>query len=266
MSTNDRRIPAYFSKYPTVRFERSEDGVLVMSLHRNGEALTFTARDHEAFVDAFYDVSRDRDNKVVLLTGAGGHFIPGIDFPSFGDVSDPDVWSKVHDEGTQILENIANIRVPMIWALEGKAHVHAEYGLLANVIVAGESTTFDDLPHFAGGIIPGDGVFTLWSYFVGPGRAQAMLLDPQPMTARAAHQLGVVSEVVPDGTALARAKAIAQSYLAKPEVTRRNTRIHFVQPIKERIVREVGYGLALEGASAAALVKSFRAAAKEVQS
>jgi hypothetical protein len=31
-----------------------------------------------------------------------------------------------------------------------------------------------------------------------------------------------------------------------------------VQPIKERIVHEVGYGLALEGASAAALVKSMR--------
>lgn len=147
--TTDRSQPAYFSKYPTVRFERSHDGILVMSLHKNGGPLTFTAQDHESLVDAFYDVSRDRDNKIVILTGAGGDFIPSIDFQSFGDVSDPDVWSKVHDEGTQILENIANVRVPMIWALEGKAHVHAEYGLLANVIVAGEDASFNDLPHFA---------------------------------------------------------------------------------------------------------------------
>jgi enoyl-CoA hydratase/carnithine racemase len=87
-----------------------------------------------------------------------------------------------------------------------------------------------------------------------------MLLDPKPMSAREAHALGVVAEVVPDGQALARAKEIAKSYLTRPAVTRRNTRIHFVQPIKERIVREVGYGLALEGASAAALVKSLKAA------
>lgn len=258
MSKTPSTQPAYFSKYPSIRFEREDDGVLVMSLHRDGGALTFTAGDHESFVAAFYDVSRDRDNKVVILTGAGSDFIPAIDFNSFGDVSDPDVWSKVHDEGTQILENIANIRVPMIWALEGKAHVHAEYGLLANVTVAGESASFNDLPHFAGGIIPGDGAFTLWSYFIGPGRAQAMLLDPRPMSAREAHALGVVAEVVPDGRALARAKEMAQTYLTRPEVTRRNTRIHFMQPIKERIVREVGYGLALEGASASALVKSFR--------
>ncbi len=36
-----------------------------------------------------------------------------------------------------------------------------------------------------------------------------------------------------------------------------DTRIHFVQPLKEALVRETGYGLALEGASASALVKSF---------
>src|SRR5512146_1898676 len=198
--------PTYFSKYPRVHFERSSDGVLVMALHLNGGPLHFTAADHESLVDAFYDVGRDRGNAVVILTGAGGDFIPEIDFASFGDVADPDVWSKVHDEGTQILENIANIRVPMIFALEGRAYVHAEYGLLANMIVAGESATFQDLPHFAGGIIPGDGVYTLWSHFLGPGRAQAMLLDPQPLPARQAHALGVIAEIVPDGYALARAK------------------------------------------------------------
>jgi hypothetical protein len=42
-------------------------------------------------------------------------------------------------------------------------------------------------------------------------------------------------------------------------LTRRNTRVHFIQPLKERIVREVGYGLSLEGASAADLVKSMSA-------
>lgn len=250
--------PSYFTKYSSVRFERDESGILVMSLHSNGGPLKFTAAEHEAFVDAFYDVSRDRGNKVVILTGAGGHFIPSIDFGTFGDVSDPDVWSKVHDEGTQTMENIANIRAPMLFALEGKAHVHAEYGLLANVIVAGEGASFNDLPHFAGGIVPGDGAFTLWSYFIGPGRAQTMLLDPKPLSAREAQALGVVAEVVPDGQALARSKEIAKTYLTRPEVTRRNTRIHFMQPIKERLVRDVGYGLALEGASAAALVKSMK--------
>ena len=250
--------PAYFAKYSCIRFDRDADGVLVMALHTNGCPLTFTAEVHEMLVDAFYDVGRDRANKVVILTGTGGDFIPAIDIGSFGDGSDPYVFSKLHDDGIQILENIANIRVPMIFALEGRAHVHADYGLLANVIVAGESASFNDLPHFADGIVPGDGVYTLWSHFVGPGRAQAMLLNPKPLSASEAFTLGVVAEVVPDGEALTRAKTIAKSYLTRNEITRRNTRIHFIQPIKERIIKEVGYGMALEGASIAALVKSMK--------
>ncbi len=174
---------------------------------------------------------RTEANKIVILTGAGGEFIPAIDFASFGNVADPEVWSQVHDEGVQILENLANIRVPVIAAIEGQANVHSEYALLANVIVAGEGATFNDLPHFAGGIVPGDGIFTAWSYRAGAGRAEAFLLNPQPVTARTAYEWGVVAEVVPDGQTLARAHELASLYLKRaPEVTRRSTRAHFIQP------------------------------------
>jgi enoyl-CoA hydratase/carnithine racemase len=115
------------------------------------------------------------------------------------------------------------------------------------------------LPHFAGGIVPGDGIFTTWSYRAGAGRAEAFLLNPRPVTAQTAHEWGVVAEVVANGKALVRARELATLYLRAPEVTRRNTRTHFIQPLKERIVREVGYGLSLEGASAIDLVKSMQA-------
>jgi enoyl-CoA hydratase/carnithine racemase len=253
-----RTSPAYFAAYQSLKLTRDAQGVLLVEFHTNSGPLTFTAQDHTEFVDAFFRIAQDRANKIVILTGTGGEFIPVIDFPSFGNVADPAVWSQVHDEGVQILENLANIRVPVIAAIEGRAHVHSEYALLANVIVAGEGATFNDLPHFAGGIVPGDGIFTTWSYRAGAGRAEAFLLNPQPLTAHTAHELGVVAEVVPNGEALARARKLASLYLKAPEVTRRNTRAHFIQPLKERIVREVGYGLSLEGASAADLVKSMQ--------
>lgn len=252
--------PAYFLAYRSLKLARDSQGVLVVEFHSKGGPLTFTASDHTDFVDAFYCISRDRENKIVIMTGTGGEFIPGIDFSSFGDVADPAVWSQVHDEGVQILENLANIRVPVIAAIEGRAHVHSEYALLANVIVAGRGATFNDVPHFAGGIVPGDGIFTTWSYRAGAGRAEAFLLNPRPVTAQAAYEWGVVAEVVADGKALDRACELATLYLKAPEVTRRNTRAHFIQPLKERIVREVGYGLSVEGASVAALAKSMRVA------
>jgi len=249
---------SYFDAYRSLKLTRDATGVLVAEFHSNGGPFTFTSQDHTEFVDAFYRIAQDRANKIVVITGAGGEFITGVEWPSFGNVADPGVWSQIHDEGGQILENIANIRVPVIAAVEGRAHVHSEYALLANLIVAAEGATFQDVAHFAAGVIPGDGIFTTWSYRAGAGRAETFLLNPHPLTARTAYEWGVVAEVVPNGTALSRARELAALYLKAPEVTRRNTRVHFIQPLKERIVREVGYGLSLEGASAADLVKSMQ--------
>jgi enoyl-CoA hydratase/carnithine racemase len=254
----------YFAAYRSLKLTRDAKGVLVVEFHSNGGPLTFTAQAHTEVVDAFYRISQDRANKIVILTGAGGDFIIGVDWASFGNVADPGVWSQVHDEGVQVLENIANIRVPVIAAIEGRAHVHSEYALLANVIVAAEGATFQDVAHYAAGVVPGDGIFTTWSYRAGAGRAEAFLLNPQPLTARTAHEWGVVAEVVPNGKALSRARELAELYLKAPEVTRRDTRVHFIRPLKERIVREVGYGLSLEGASAADLVKSMQAKSEPV--
>jgi enoyl-CoA hydratase/carnithine racemase len=246
----------YFTSYRGMKLTRDARGVLVVEFHSNGGPFTFTAQDHTEVVDAFYRISQDRSNKIVILTGAGGDFMIGVDWASFGDVSDPGIWSQIHDEGVQVVENIANIRVPMIAAIEGRAHIHSEYALLANVIVAAEGATFQDVGHFAAGVVPGDGIFTTWSYRAGPGRAEHFLLNPYPLPARTAYEWGVVAEVVPKGKALGRARELAELYLKAPEVTRRDTRVHFIKPLRELIVRDVGYGLALEGLSAADLVKS----------
>jgi enoyl-CoA hydratase/carnithine racemase len=97
---------------------------------------------------------------------------------------------QLHDEGVEILENIANRRVPVIAAIEGHAHVHSEYALLASVIVAGEGATFHEVPHFAGGIVPGDRIFTTWSYRAGAARAEAFLLHPQPLACAYRARMG----------------------------------------------------------------------------
>jgi enoyl-CoA hydratase/carnithine racemase len=254
----------YFAAYRNLKLTRDANGVLVAEFHRDGGLFVMTAQAHTEFVDAFYRIAQDRANQIVILTGAGGEFITDVDWSSFGDAADPGVWSQVHDEGVQVLENIANIRVPVIAAIEGRAHVHSDYALLASVIVAAEGATFQDVAHFAAGVAPGDGIFTTWSYRAGAGRAEAFLLNPQPLAARTAQEWGVVAEVVPNGKALSRAWELAALYLKAPEVTRRNTRVHFIQPLKERIVREVGYGLSLEGASAADLVKSKQVKSESV--
>src|SRR5258705_2125338 len=139
----------YLGAYRSLNLTRDTAGVLVVEFHTKGGPFRFTAQDHTEFVDAFYRIAQDRENKIVILTGAGGEFIPEIDFSSFGNVADPGVWSQVHGESAQILENIANIRVPVVAGIEGRAHVHSEYALLANVIVGGEGANFQGCTHFS---------------------------------------------------------------------------------------------------------------------
>jgi len=109
----------YFTDYHNLKLTRDAIGVLVAEFHSNGGPFIMSAQAHTAFVDAFYRIAQDRANKIVILTGAGGEFITDVDWSSFGDLADPGVWSQVHDESVQVLENIANIRVPVIAAIEG---------------------------------------------------------------------------------------------------------------------------------------------------
>src|SRR5580704_9421707 len=101
----------YFDDYHNLKLTRDDKGVLVAEFHSNGGPFIMSAQAHTELIDAFYRISQDRANKIVILTGAGGEFIKDVEWSSFGDVADPGVWSQVHDEGVQALENIANIRV-----------------------------------------------------------------------------------------------------------------------------------------------------------
>src|SRR2546425_6858781 len=104
----------YFAGYRSLKLTRDADGVLVVEFHTKGGPFRFTAQDHTEFVDAFYRVAQDRENKIVILTGAGGEFVAEIDFSSFGNVAGPGICGQVYDVSVQILENMADILVAVI--------------------------------------------------------------------------------------------------------------------------------------------------------
>src|SRR5947199_6988930 len=65
----------YLAAYRSLKLTRDADGVLVAEFHTKGGPFRFTAQDHTAFVDAFYRIAQDRENKIVILTAAGGEFV-----------------------------------------------------------------------------------------------------------------------------------------------------------------------------------------------
>src|ERR1700680_3227394 len=95
---------SYFTAYRSLKLTRDAEGVLVVQLHSNGGPLTFTAQAHTEVVDAFYRISQDRANKIVILTGAGGDFMIGVGWSSLENLSDPRVRGQIHEQGLEALE------------------------------------------------------------------------------------------------------------------------------------------------------------------
>jgi enoyl-CoA hydratase/carnithine racemase len=244
------RFDAYRESFPNGRLTRSQTGVLEVALHTDGGTLVFNGLSHEQFVDLFHAIGSDPDNRVVILTGSGDAFMDSISPEGF-DFFTPQGFDKIFREGRKVLMNILDIEVPMIAAVNGPVRLHSEYILLADIVLATPATVFQDKPHFEFGIVPGDGVNLLWQEVIGTIRGRYFILTRQELDAETAKQWGAVNEIVPADKLLARAREIAEGLAKLPPLTTRYTRIALTQKLRRIVDEGIGYGLALEGISAA---------------
>jgi enoyl-CoA hydratase/carnithine racemase len=249
----------YRTAFPNARLTRSASGVLEVALHTDGGKLVFNGHTHEQFVDLFHQIGEDRDTRVVILTGSGDAFMDVISPEGF-DFFSPQGYDKIFREGRKVLSNILDIEVPMITALNGPVLLHSEYALLTDIILATPETVFQDKPHFDFGIVPGDGVNLLWPEVIGSVRGRTFILTRQVLDAQTAKDWGVVSEIVPAGELLARAHVIADQIAGLPPLTSRYTRIALTQKLRRIVDEGSGFGLALEGISAADVARAMAAA------
>ena len=244
------KLASYQDRFANARLTRSKSGVLEVALHTNGEILVFNGHTHEQFVDLFHEIGSDTENRVVILTGTGSAFMETI-CPEGFDFFTPRGYDKIYREGKKVLMNILDIEVPLIAAVNGPVRLHSEYILLADIVLAAPSVVFQDKPHFEFGIVSGDGVHLLWQEAIGTIRGRYFILTRQELDAETAKQWGAVNEVVPADRLLPRAHEIAKQLADLPPLATSYTRIAMTQKLRRIIDEGVGYGLALEGISAA---------------
>src|SRR5947209_8862636 len=249
------RFDAYRDSFPNARLTRSSNGVLEVALHTDGGTLVFNGHTHEQFVDLFHAIGADRDNRVVILTGSGAAFMESISPEGF-DFFSPQGYDKIYREGRKVLMNILDIEVPLIAAVNGPMRLHSEYILLADIVLATPSTVFQDKPHFELGVASGDGVHLLWQEAIGTIRGRYFIFTRQELDAETAKAWGAINEIVPADRLLLRAHEIAEGLAALPPLATSYTRIAITQKLRRNIDEGVGYGLALEGISAADVART----------
>ena len=240
------KLEEYENKYETVKFERHH-GILLVTFHSQGGSLKWGGPAEGEFGYAFTDIGSDPENRVVIITGTGDDF--SAEFNGTLDRYTPKTWDRIYWEGKRILINLLEIEVPIIAAVNGPALIHAEIAVMSDIVLASENATFQDAPHFAEGVVPGDGVHVIWPLLLGQNRGRYFLLTGQTLSATEAQELGVVAEVLPRDRLLPRAWELAEQLAEKSDLTLRYTRVVLTLQLKRQMQDMLGYGLALEGLS-----------------
>jgi enoyl-CoA hydratase/carnithine racemase len=249
------KLADYQNDFANARLARSSSGVLEVALHTNGGTLVFNGYTHEQFMNLFHAIGADAENRVVILTGSGRAFMESISPEGF-DFFSPQGYDKIYREGRKVLMNILDIEAPLIAAVNGPVRLHSEYILLADIVLATPSSVFQDKPHLDFGIVPGDGVNLLWPEVIGSVRGRYFILTRQELPSQTAREWGVVNEILQPEDLLPRAREIAEGLAKLPPLTTRYTRIALTQKLRRIIDEGVGYGLALEGISAADVART----------
>lgn len=242
-----RDLDDYSAHYENASLSRDSQGILEVALHTDGGPLVWSESAHRELGYLFADIAADAQNRVVILTGTGDAFCAGRSGEAWAAMEPSARWEKIYLEGKRLLENLLNIDVPIIGAVNGPARIHAELAVLSDIVLAAETAVFQDAAHMPNGKVAGDGVHVVWPLLLGPNRGRYFLLTGEELSAQQALSLNVVAEVLPSDRLLPRARELARQLAAKPVITLRYTRVALTQRLKRHLLDDLGYGLMLEG-------------------
>jgi enoyl-CoA hydratase len=201
----------------------TEGAMTVVSIDRFAEARN--AVDPETAVllrEAFQAFDADESQSVAILTGRGGTFCAGYDLKVAASRS----GSVRHDpEGPGPMGPTRHLlSKPVIAAVEGYAVAGGlELALWCDMRVASDSAKFGVFCRRWGVPLIDGGTVRL-PRLIGHSRALDMILTGREVGAREAYEWGLANRLVPEGQALAEAKALAAELARFPQVCLRSDR------------------------------------------
>jgi enoyl-CoA hydratase len=165
---------------------------------------------------AYGTFERDPEARAALVYAVGDHFTGGLDLGDIGGRLGTEGLHFVPQGGINPWQlSGETLTKPVVIAVQGTClTLGIELILASDVAIAAESTSFGQI-EVARGILPFGGATIRFPRAVGWGNAMRWILTGDSFDAAEAYRIGLVQEVVPDGSQFERGLALAERIAAQ---------------------------------------------------
>jgi enoyl-CoA hydratase len=201
-----------YCEYEQLKFERRDNGVLLITLDRPEKYNAADEQMHAELARVWTDVSTDPQTRVAVITGAGKAFSAGGDLAMVERMAgNHDRVSHMLSEMSDLVYNIINCEKPIVSAINGVAvGAGTVVALLADISVCAEDAKLGD-GHVRLGVAAGDHAAILWPLLAGMAKARYYLLTGEMLTGAEAERVGMVAKALPREQVLDESLKVAQS-------------------------------------------------------
>lgn len=185
------------------------DGIMTVTLNRPKARNAANKALAEGVAAAMDRLDSDDSIRVAILTGAGGTFCSGMDLKAFVSGETPNIEGRGFAGLTE-----ATPRKPLIAAVEGYALAGGlELAISCDLIVSADDAKFG-IPEVKRGLAAAAGGLIKLPRQIPKRLAMELALTGDFIGAQRAYDIGLINQVVPAGTALEAARALAARIVA----------------------------------------------------
>ena len=185
------------------------DGIMTVTLNRPKAKNAANKALADGVAAAMDELDSNDEVRVAIITGAGGTFCSGMDLKAFVTGELPIVEGRGFAGLTE-----CSPRKPLIAAIEGYALAGGlELAISCDLIVTADNAKFG-IPEVKRGLAAAAGGLMKLPRQIPSRLAMELALTGDFISAQRAFEIGLVNEVVPAGTALDAAKALAARIVA----------------------------------------------------
>lgn len=205
-------------EYTVIRYEVAER-IATITLGRPDVLNAFDRALKEELLAALRQAARDRDVRVVVITGTGRAFSAGQDLTerlpttdvagTGGGAGVTPLDIELRERYNAIVLAIRAVEKPVIAAVNGiAAGAGMSIALACDIRIASESASFIEVFGRVG-LIPDTGSTWFLPRLVGPAKALELIWTTDTVDAPTALALGIVNRVVPADQLVAETRALA---------------------------------------------------------